>query len=147
MIIAGTHSCLHGTHCPAGKCTTHYIVRMVDVPHTNPFFNTFVIVTILPVPPPHTHTHTHTHFFLFLFFSLSLSFFLDCAYFNGKLLFNSCINLAVLYNCGLPGLISCTRKIKVFWCYALSMGKELLTLKEITVHPFSGSSMPRWVAV
>ena len=88
MIIAGTHSCLHGTHCPAGKCTTHYIVRMVDVPHTNPFFNTFVIVKILSSPPPPS---THT-----LFPSLSLY----CVYFNGKL---SCINLAVLYYRGLPG--------------------------------------------
>ena len=64
MIIAGTHSCLHGAHCPAGKCTTHYIVLMVDVPHTNPFFNTFVIVKILSSPPP----PPHTHFFLLSLF-------------------------------------------------------------------------------
>ena len=89
MIIAGTHSCLHGTHYPAGKCTTLYIVLMVNVPHTNPFFNTFVIATVLSSCPP--------HFFLF-----SLSLFLDCVYFSGKLLFNSCINLALLSYCGLP---------------------------------------------
>ena len=104
MIIAGTLSCLHGTHCPAGKCTTHYIVLMVNVPHTNPFFNAFVIVTILSSCPP-----TPAHFFPFLSLSLSL----DCVYFSGKLSFSSCINLALLYYCGLLFLISCTRKISL----------------------------------